>query len=481
MGKKRFLIMFLFSFLTAFYLTDAYPPAGICTCYTYTQYFSEFISSGRVASFEDCIPSSCNQPVEPYCPGLECSLQAEITPDTHTHWVQSIGGGLFTMPVIFNYTSEKANDAPGTEDSPGCYDAADNDGNGYYDFCDKACNLVADTHKGLSEEICDGIDNNCNGEIDEVCACLITEEGKTRPCGITDVGECTYGTEVCANYKYQDCNALMPQTEICDGKDNDCNGQVDEGCDDDNDNYCDKNVPFPGFPSSSTCSFGDNDCNDTNAAIHPGAIETCNQIDDNCNGQTDELIGTTTCGQGICLHTINNCVGGQIQTCNPMQGNTIEICDGLNNDCDGQTDEGCDNDNDGYVNPAMDCAGIPRCKSGTVCYGGCTEKDCNDANATIHPGATEICNRIDDNCDGIMDNVGGGNTIVTTHCQCFNGTGPLTNSIGNQIEISNKIDDNCNGEIDEGKEVTKIISKFNIETPLMNQIWVDLTSNIRVR
>jgi len=82
------------------------------------------------------------------------------------------------------------------------------------------------------------------------------------------------------------------------------------------------------------------DCNDANATINPAATEVCDGVDNDCDTQIDEELGTTTCGLGICLHTINNCVGGQTQTCNPMQGATAEVCNNLDDDCDGSVDEG---------------------------------------------------------------------------------------------------------------------------------------------
>ena len=67
--------------------------------------------------------------------------------------------------------------------------------------------------------------------------------------------------------------------------------------------------------------------------------ETCDNLDNNCDGTVDEELGETTCGLGVCEHTINNCIEGQEQICDPMEGASEEVCDGLDNDCDGTIGE----------------------------------------------------------------------------------------------------------------------------------------------
>ncbi len=148
-----------------------------------------------------------------------------------------------------------------------------------------------------------------------------------------------------------------------------------------------------GYYGPSSCPAAANDCNDSNANIRPGAQELCDGVDNDCDSEIDENLGLgerCTNGIGACQRAGQLiCDGAGGVTCSAVPGTPgTEFCDGVDNDCDGVIDDGLtfDADGDGYTSTGS-CTG--------------TKNDCNDAVASIHPGANDICgNGIDENCDG---------------------------------------------------------------------------------
>ena len=228
-----------------------------------------------------------------------------------------------------------------------------------------------------------------------------------------------------------DCNdnnaAVHPgATELCNGVDDDCDGQVDEGVqltfyrDLDGDSYGNAAVTTQACSVPAGYVTNSTDCNDNNAAVHPGATEICNGVDDDCDGQVDEGVQLTfyrdldgdSYGNAAVTTQACSAPAGYVTNntdCNDnnaaVRPGATELCNGIDDDCDGQVDEGVqltfyrDLDGDGYGNAAV-TAQACSAPAGYVT----NNTDCNDSNAAVHPGATELCtNSIDDDCDGLVN------------------------------------------------------------------------------
>jgi alpha-tubulin suppressor-like RCC1 family protein len=211
-----------------------------------------------------------------------------------------------------------------------------------------------------------------------------------------------------------DASRYPGATEICDGDDEDCNDATFGFIDADGD----------GVASSACCNGGTcgADCNDGNGDIRPGALDgppdACNLIDDDCDGSVDEgcpcVSGSEaacytgapeTRSVGRCADGVQLCVGGMLQTtCTGQRLPDAEICDGIDNDCDGLTDEDVlrtyyrDGDDDGFglATETLQACSPP---AGYVS----SSNDCDDFNANLNPAAFDGCNGVDDDCDLVVD------------------------------------------------------------------------------
>ena len=165
--------------------------------------------------------------------------------------------------------------------------------------------------------------------------------------------------------------------------------------------------------------FQGEDCDDGNSTISPNAIEICDGVDNDCDGEIDENVTETFFedqdgdGFGNVDQQVQSCSGGEgfsvaSGDCDDTNANIYpsapELCDGVDNDCNGIMDEGMsaqwylDADGDGYGNPfdvLQDCTGA----EGYVEYAG----DCDDEQEEISPDAIEVCDGIDNDCDGMFD------------------------------------------------------------------------------
>ena len=138
------------------------------------------------------------------------------------------------------------------------------------------------------------------------------------------------------------------QTEVCDGADNDCDTRIDEGtnvaC---NNGTCAGQrlcAPTAGCNPSPTCTTGN--CCLAACNANPGMAEVCNGLDDNCDGVIDDNVDgapcctSGLCGTGECKPGVATCTNG-IEGCQGEEGPTVDVCDGLDNDCNGTPDDGC--------------------------------------------------------------------------------------------------------------------------------------------
>lgn len=228
-----------------------------------------------------------------------------------------------------------------------------------------------------------------------------------RPAGYADVrSDC------------DDANsAINPAAvDICDGLDNDCDGTIDDGegasawyLDADGDGFGDDATEIWACEAPETGVVTGGDCDEGDAAINPGAVEAdcADPTDYNCDGSVGyadvDGDGTAAC-----------------EDCNDSDAaiypGANEVCDTLDNDCDGSTDEDAsggsvwyaDWDADGYGDAALP---VSACEKPDAYVADAT--DCDDGRDDIHPAATEVCNLLDDDCDGLVDDADDSTDVST--------------------------------------------------------------------
>lgn len=151
-------------------------------------------------------------------------------------------------------------------------------------------NAHSPTVNPAAVEACNGRDDDCDGLLDPGCDCTV---GSTRPCGLA-IGECMMGTQICVGGTWGGCDGRGPTTEVCNGLDDDCDGMMDEGVlvrmflDADGDAWGDPGLAMNVCPGAVGYAGMAGDCDDDDPSINPAAIEICGGVDENCNGSVDE-------------------------------------------------------------------------------------------------------------------------------------------------------------------------------------------------
>ena len=351
------------------------------------------------------------------------------------------GGDCDDTDVAYNPGAAESDcDDPNDYNCDGSVGYADADGDGI-----AACDDCNDTDAAIlpgGTERCDGVDNDCDGSIDEGDA---VDEGlwyaDSDADTFGDAGSSTRACDAPAGYVADatDCDdasvGVNPaEIELCNGIDDNCDGAVDEDtaadaavwyADSDRDAYGEASTAFASCSAPAGFVSEAGDCDDADPAVSPSALESCDGVDNNCDGAIDEDTAVDASfwyadvdgdGYGDPAATAVDCVQptgwvADDSDCDDLDAavnpSGTEVCNGIDDDCDGRIDPAdsadaatwyADSDADTYGDPSVTTTACSAPSDYVL-----DDTDCDDSAPDVNPAETELCNGIDDNCDGSID------------------------------------------------------------------------------
>ena len=432
---------------------------------------------------------ACEAPAGATADALDCDdLRAEVSP-------AAIETCNFIDDDCDGETDE--NDA---SDAPTWY--TDLDGDGYGDGSESQLACVAPAGTVADSTDCDDADAAFHPDADE--------SDCTDPMDYNCDGSTAFADADADGFPAcLDCDDSNPERnpdaeERCNGIDDDCDSELDEAdavdpstwyADADSDGFGDADVEILACDLPEGATANSLDCDDSTSAVSPDALELCNGVDDNCDGEIDEssaldaltwysdedgdgfgdpaaVAVACTAPDGM-IADATDCDDGD-SAVSPV---AAEVCNGIDDDCDGDADTGAVDATTWYLDGDQDGAtgttSAVNCSSPGADYATDAPTDCDDSDATAYPGAEEYCDSVDDDCDTVVDNdpVDGldwvpdadgdgygddyGDTVIacTAPAEYVAGSGDCDDSdpdiSPDATEICNGADDDCDGSTDD--------------------------------